>query len=437
MLIRQTFAYGSFSRRLETVDGSEIMSKLKQTNGEGSSPPHAYLVQREDHLDFIGDEYHALYDRASASAFQSGRWLNNLYRDLAPARGAVPCVITLRSADQGRLVGVLPLICRRRAFVRLIEYADLGVSDYAMPVLDRNHDRQIRSDPSLPARVRAALGEFDLLLVERVVDDAALISELIHGARSTQHSYGAHLASLDFDVETWHGRLDPSFNRRLTKSYKRLGSRGGANFRVVDNLEEVAGICDALRKFRSVRFTERGGIDLFQDPDYYTFYKKVAQDSLTSSGPGRLNVLEVGGQPAAIALDLVDSDRELFLIVGYDLKRLRNLSLGLLIVDQIAHAAIACGLRYLDLTVGDELYKSDFGAIRRPLFHVRVTRTPLGYIAFHGHELYLRIRRTAKRTVILGEKYQKQRQTLRAASGGQTHGHKQGGRKRGIRKGPN
>ena len=415
------------------MDGSRIMSKLKQTKDEGG-PRQSYLVQREDHLDFMGAEYHTLYEHASASAFQSGLWLKNLYRVLVPARGAAPCIITLRSADDGRLVGVLPFICRTRALVRFVEYADLGVSDYAVPVLDRDHDRPIRSDPTLPARVRAALGDFDLLLVERVVDDAGLIGELIHGARSGQHPYGAHLAPLDVDFETWRARLDPSFSRRLSKSYKRLNSRGGTGFRVVDDLEEIAGICDVLRKFRSVRFAERGGLDLFQDPDYFTFYRTVVRDSLTSSGPARLNILEVGGRPAAVALDLVESDRELFLIVGYDFERLRNFSLGLLIVDQIAHSAIAGGLRYLDLTVGDEVYKSDFGATRRSLFHVRITRTPSGYIAFHGREMYLRARRTAKQAVIFWKKHKNQPQALRAASGGQAHGHRQGGGAQGIRK---
>lgn len=388
------------------MDGSRIMSKFGQTKGEGG-PRHSYLVQREDRLDFMGDEYRTLYEHASASAFQSGLWLKNLYRDLTPARGAAPCIITVRSTDDGRLVGVLPFIRRRRALLRLVEYADLGVSDYAAPVLDRDHDGRIRSDPTLSARVRAALGGFDLLLVERIVDDAGSMSELIHGARSGEHAYGAHLAPLDVDVETWRSRLDPRFSRHLDKAYKRLRSRGGTSFRVVADVEEVASISDTLRKFRSARFGERGGLDLFQDPRYFTFYRNVVCDSLTSRGPGRLNVLEIGGQPAAIALDLLESDRELFLIVGYDFGRLRNFSLGLLIVDQIANAAIARGLGYLDLTVGDELYKSDFGAVRRTLFHVRVTRTPLGYIAFHGREAYLRARRTAKQTLILWEKHRK------------------------------
>ena len=132
-------------------------------------------------------------------------------------------------------------------------------------------------------------------------------------------------------------------------------------------------------------------------------------DTLASSGPGKLNVLEVGGKPAAISLDLIEPDRELYLIVGYDFKGLRNFSLGMLIVDQIAQDAIGRGLQYLDLTVGDEPYKAEFGAVRRPLFHVRVTRTPVGFVAFHGREFYLAARRTAKHWLTAWNRYLKQR----------------------------
>lgn len=396
---------------LETVDGSRLVPrpKLKQSQKKKSSGRDYYIVQREDHLDFLGSEYSALYGRSNASAFQSGLWLKNFYRDLAPARGAKSCIVTVRTRKNGHLVAVLPFIRRWRGPVRCVEYADLGVTDYAAPVLDRDHDRQIRSDPTLPARVRAALGRFDLLLIERVVDDAEAIGGLVRGARSGEHPYGAHLMPLATDVQTWRERFDPGITRRLNKSYKRLRSRGGTNFRLVEDLQEVDAVFGDLRDFRSARFGERGGLDLFQDPDCFAFYNKILKDTLGASGPGKLYVLEVGGQRAAVLLGLAESDRELFMIVGYDFKNLRNLSLGLVVIDQLAQDAIGRGLQYLDLTVGDEPYKAEFGAIRRPLFHVRVTRTPIGYVAFRGRELYLATRRMAKQVLTSWKKYRRQR----------------------------
>lgn len=366
-----------------------------------------YTIQREDEIRFLGAEYASLYAKANATAFQSGMWLDHLYQMLVPARGAKPCIITIRTAGEQRLVGLLPMVRRRRMLARTVEYADLGVSDYAAPVIDSEHQRLILADPSVASRVRAALGGFDLLRIERVPDDPAPLGDLISGARSQEHLYGAHLVGLDVDVESWHGGLEPRFTRHLNKAYKRLRSKGGHTFRAVTSESEVDAVLETLRQFRAARFGERGGLDLVQDPDCYEFYRAVARDGAEGRGPARLSVLRVGEEIGAVALNLLQDDRELHLLVGYDFARLRNYSLGLLAVDQMAQSAIDRGLQHLDLTVGDEPYKIDFKAKRRPLFQLTVVRTPGGWIALKGHIAYLWARRTAKKALTEWQKLRK------------------------------
>ena len=217
------------------------------------------------------------------------------------------------------------------------------------------------------------------------------------------------MVHLDQDFQSWRESLNPSLARRLDKQTKRLRSRGGANLRQVQDVDELDPILQELGRFRAGRFGERGGTDLFQEPDFFEFYRQVAYDSISQGGPGKLNVLEVGGKPAAIALDLMHEDRELYLIVGYDFEGMRTFSLGLIIVDQIACEVIDRGLRYLDLTVGDEPYKTDFGARRSPLFHVHSTRTPIGFAAFHGNALYLAARRRAGQARSAWRRWQRKR----------------------------
>jgi CelD/BcsL family acetyltransferase involved in cellulose biosynthesis len=77
-------------------------------------------------------------------------------------------------------------------------------------------------------------------------------------------------------------------------------------------------------------------------------------------------------------------------------QKLRNYSLGLLIVDELVLAAIDRGHRFFDLTVGDEPYKADFGAVPEPLYEVRTSRTALGTIDLIASDVYLWLRRRAK-----------------------------------------
>ncbi len=359
--------------------------------------PATYVVGREDRFDFGSPEYTELHARAGAPPFQHGGWLSELYGVLAPRRRAHKLVVTVRDGD-GRLALVLPLLRRRHGPVRVIEYADLGVSDYAAPVIDPRDAPALLGDDSLVRQVRAALGRFDLLRIAHVPDNADVFLTLLAGARATRHAYRTHTVDRPDTVEAWHASLDPAFTRHLECKYKRLRPKGAHRLRVIDDPAEVEPMMSRMRQFRAARFAERGGVDLVQDPDCFAFYCAAARTSL-AAGPGRLVTLEVGGEPVVVVLDLVTPTTELFVLVGYDFERLRNASLGLLIVSELARAAIGRGLHELDLTVGDEPYKADFGARPRPLYEVRLWGTPLGAAAAWAFDGYLGSRRVAKRAV--------------------------------------
>jgi CelD/BcsL family acetyltransferase involved in cellulose biosynthesis len=363
-----------------------------------------YTVHREDDFDFLSAEYADLHGRSDATPFQHPIWLSALYEELAPRRNAQKRVVTVRRQDGG-LALVLPLVYRRQGLLRLLEFADLGVNDYAAPVLDPA-SADLSTNTRVSGQIRQALGKFDLLRIERVADSPDLLLSLIAGASAARHHYNTHLIDLAETTEAWRDQLDPTFVRHLERKYKRLRPKGERRLRVVTNAAEVEGLMARMQAFRAARFADRRGTDLVQDIDYFRFYCRVARDSV-EVGPGSLAVLEVGDEPVAVALDLIDRDRDLFLLVGYDVGRLRNYSLGLLIVDELVRDSISRGKAHFDLTVGDEPYKVDFGARPRLLFEVRVQQTLLGRAGVVGRATHRRGRQLAKNVVTWWELRQK------------------------------
>ena len=362
------------------------------------------VIQREDAFDFLSAEYAELHAAAGAPAFQHGVWLHRLYAVLAPARGATPVVVTVRRADDGALVLVLPLVSTGR-LVRTLTFADLGVADYNVPVVRQADLADLRNDPAVKAGIRKALGRFDLLLVDRVAGSPDAVAGLLAGSLVKRHHYDTHVVTLADSPNTWRESLDAKFVRHLDRKYKRLRPKGERVLRVVGDVDEVAPLMTKMQAFRAARFSDRRAVDLVQDDDAFAFYRTVAEDSVREGGPGRLAALEVAGEPVAIAFDLIEPDRELFLLVGYDVERLRNYSLGLLIVDGLAQDAIGRGKSFFDLTVGDESYKSDFGARPVPLYQVRVPRTLRGRGAMIGHDAYLSARQVAKRWLAVWQEH--------------------------------
>lgn len=367
------------------------------TPGQGGAPG-AYAVEREDDFDFTSPEYADLHSRAGAPPFQHGVWLGALFDVLVPRRHGHKVVVTVRDAE-GRLALVLPLVKIRRGLLRVLEYPNLGVSDYAVPVLDPRAAAAVVGDETVVQRIRAALGGFDILRVAHVPDRPDIFLSMLVGARAVPHSYRTHMVDLPDTVEAWHHALDPAFVRHLERKYKRLRPKGEHRLRVIDDPTEVEPMLSRMRQFRAARFAERGGVDLLQDPDCFAFYCAAARGSV-AGGPARLLTLEIAGEPAVVVLDLVDATSELFVLVGYDFERLRNASLGLIVVDELTCAAIGRGVRHLDLTVGDEHYKAEFGAHPRPLFEVRACPTLLGAAGVLARDHYLRARRVAKEALV-------------------------------------
>ena len=345
------------------------------------APTTALVVERDDSFDFRSPEYLDLFQRSTATLFQHPGWLHHVYATLAPRLGAHPLVVTVRAAGSGRLLVVLPLVRRRQRGLRLVEFADLGVCDHAAPVVDRDAASWLRAVPALPEAVRRALGRFDLLRVDRIPTAPDAFADLLGTRTHRRHAYDTHTVTLPASFEEWHGsRLAPAFARHLERKRERLRRKGGLSFRTATDPVAVDRLLEDLRRFRRDRFRGRRALDLVQDSRHFAFYRNVARESVANGGPAVLSVLEAGGRPAAVSLDLADADRHLFLVVGYDFARLRNYSLGLLIVDELARAAIDRGAHYLELTVGNEGYKADFAATPIPMWSTRRARTVRGWL---------------------------------------------------------
>lgn len=361
-------------------------------------------IQIETPFDFGSPEYQQLYDSADATAFQHPVWLHHLYADLAPRRNAEPLVVTGRDAASGRLLLVLPLLRRRTGPFRRIEFADLGVGDYASPVLDGSLDVGDLVKTGLPRRIRKALGRYDLLRIDRIAFGADAVHALLDTRRPRRHRYARWPVPLTPPTfEDWTSSLDPAFARHLVNRRKKLRPKGTIDFRELTDPDQIAAAFEDMRRFRADRFADRRAIDLMQDPDCFDFYLKVAQTSAREGGPGRTAVITVNATNAAVSFGLREPDRLLWLLVGYDFNRYKRQALGLLIVEDEIRASYERGEKVFDLTLGDEPYKADFGAVKRPVFSATSPRTARGVLLDQWERADDRGRAAAKRAVAYKE----------------------------------
>lgn len=338
-----------------------------------------FQVRAETRFDFLSSVYRRLYESSAATAFQHPVWLDCLYRHLAPAAGAEPLVVTA-SREDGSLALVLPLLRRRRKWLRTLEFADLGVSDYAGPVCTAPTLRAIGDDPWARAQLRRALGRFHLMRVPKVRGDGTDLARLLGGATRVPMEGRAHAVRLAPPFARWRtANMDASLCRELDKKRRKLARKGSLTF---ERLADPAAIAETFRRseeLRRPRFEERGRTDILADPAALAFYIDVATSGM-AEGFARTYALALDGKTIATLFGIRRERRLMVLVTAFD-GGFRKLSLGNLLFEDVIADCIASGDEVFDLTIGDEGYKKDFGTVPTELTTVLRGGSLVGHLA--------------------------------------------------------
>ncbi|MET0923410.1 MAG: GNAT family N-acetyltransferase, partial [Xanthobacteraceae bacterium] len=233
-----------------------------------------FLVQAEHSFDFLSAEYAELFSRSHATAFQSPLWLDRLYTRLVPHVGAQPLIVTVRARADGRLVMVLPLLRQRRGAMRVVEFADLRVSDYASPVCDEFTFARILRDQAACAEIRQALMPYDLIRVQKMKDGAMALEKLLDVKSRTSMKMNAYAIALSAPFAKWRSEtISRSYGKELDKKERKLRRKGELRLECAEDPEAIRRTFHALRDFRSTRFQDS---DLLQKDAYFEFYVETA-----------------------------------------------------------------------------------------------------------------------------------------------------------------
>ena len=117
---------------------------------------------------FLASDYQSLFKNSTATVFQAPLWLHHFYRDLVPAVGVVPVIVTVRQKQTGELVALLPLVRRTYIGLNSLEPADLGVSDYNRIVARSDIEGDLTHDDALREAL-LAIGKKNHMLFYRKV----------------------------------------------------------------------------------------------------------------------------------------------------------------------------------------------------------------------------------------------------------------------------
>jgi CelD/BcsL family acetyltransferase involved in cellulose biosynthesis len=335
----------------------------------------------QNSFDFLSPEYADLFARSAATAFQHPRWLAAVYGKLLAPGSAEPLIVVVRFAADKRLAMVLPLVRRRYAMLRMVEFADMRVSDYVSPVADPQTFAAIVGDKDSVRHIHRLIRPYDLLRIGKLAD-RSLPLEKLFGIERESMGMNAYAAPLSDSYPEWRERrLPKSYCKELDKKSRQLHRKGAVRFECARDPASIRAVFEAMKTYRGLRFggPEEGG-DLLQTPAYFDFYHGMALQGRDDAT--RTYGLWLDDRVIAGVLGLAHQGQSFLVIMGgFDFENFKNQSIGSLMFEQVARDCIERGEQLLDFTIGDEPYKLTFGGEPAPMSRITRAGSPLGFAA--------------------------------------------------------
>lgn len=344
-------------------------------------------------FDFRSAEYEQLFAHSSATAFQHPIWLDRVHAHLVLPSGAEPVTVTARSRADNKLRVVVPLVRRRAGPVAMVEYGDMGVSDYNAPIVDLSMDSRLGDVPDIEERLRDAIRPALLGRLQKMRGDTLETLALRHVLPCDFMGFHSHEVRLYAPFSAWRDDvLGRSLVRFLDRKRRALAKMGAIEYTELTDAHSIGDAFCALRSFRENRLAN----DLLKNERYFEFYKDVAAQG-QESGFARTQLLTCGGKDAAIVFGLSHGGRFHLLLTGFNMEAFRNVSAGKLIMEHSIEAAIERGETVYDFTIGDEAYKTEFGTHALPMYTAWIGPGPIAALASKASEALSQLKRI-KRT---------------------------------------
>jgi CelD/BcsL family acetyltransferase involved in cellulose biosynthesis len=313
------------------------------------------------------------FDQTAATPFQDLRWLTSWYGAFAGTENVRPLIAVISDAATSEPAALVPLVLRVHNGLRIVEFADLNLTDYnsllpgpAMPVDAKGTAALSRA---LIAGLRRLPGGADLLRMQKM--PAVLGGKpnpLVALGRPGSCSLNGNAITVGADLESYLGSIK---KMQLPRSWRVFSRYPGAQFRLVTDTRDALALLDIIDAQQSARMRCLGlSFSLDQDAQA-SFYRDLVRRGI-DDGYVVMTALSCDEATIAAVLGIRQGDCFIFLRISNAGRRWSHCSPSRLIVERTVRALHAEGVRVFDLSIGNYAYKRRFGASSLALTDVSV-----------------------------------------------------------------
>jgi CelD/BcsL family acetyltransferase involved in cellulose biosynthesis len=327
----------------------------------------------------------------ATTSFQDFRWLGAWYGAFTEVEPVIAVITDARTLEQAAL---LPLVRHARRGLRIIEFADLDLTDYNAPLLGPAAPRDAAGAQAMWRGLLAVLkrlqGGADLIRLRKLphdLDGRPNPLALLDG--TGRSAVNGNLVTIGEDFDAWRHSLGRNARKGFLKSWRVFTREPQAQFRIISDPDEAARVMAAMEAQQGARMQALGLNYNLNDQAYAAFYRDLLATNL-ASGYAVLTALTVGNEVVAALLGIRNGARYVMVRFSNAGEKWANCSPGLLVIERTMEALHADGVRSFDFGTGNYAYKRKFGVTQLPLLNI--TRA----LSWRGKPLGLRDRMVRK-----------------------------------------
>jgi len=304
------------------------------------------------------------------TAFQHGYWLDAWY---AAFHGVPPLIAVITDAATGRDIAIVPMFSHVRRGIRIVEFADLDVSDNNAPILACDASFDAAGAQAIGAAfvkgLRALPDRFDLLRLKKLpAYVGAKPNPLVSLGRLGSCSLNGNLVLTGDDYADYQASIK---RMQMPRCWRVFSRHAGARFEIATDVTRAYELLDVIDIQQHERMQQLGLRFVLNDEPHARFYRDVARQGV-AEGYAVISALVCDEGIVATTFGVRYGATYYLLRIGHAGKPWANCSPGLLVTERTMAALHAQGVRRFDLSIGNHDYKRRFGAEPVPLTDVSV-----------------------------------------------------------------
>jgi CelD/BcsL family acetyltransferase involved in cellulose biosynthesis len=315
-------------------------------------------------------------DFRSSTLFQDSRWLDAWYKAFAHVDGVEPLIAVVSDATTSERVALLPLVRRLQDGVRIIEFADLALTDYNAPLMGPAAPRDARAARALwsdlVATLRRMPGGADLIRLRKMpldLDGRPNPLTLLDGARPS--SFNGNLVTTGDDFDAYRHSLRRNGRKDLARCWRVFTRDPEAAFQLVTEKNDALRVLQTMEIQQDARMRHLGLNFILNGEACAAFYRNLVSENLRN-GYAVLSALTVGEEVVATLLGIRVGPRYVMVRISNAGEKWAACSPGKLIIERTMAALHQDGVRQFDFSVGNYAYKRRFGVVPLPLADITV-----------------------------------------------------------------